>query len=100
MLSSCSMEGQQDPAVRIADNFCCPLLRGTLCNRSMVKWLRSLLTQQLSSDFSTTKSRLALGKAIKLYRTVMKMRAVLSSHRKGVNPICGGRGFYSRDYEY
>lgn len=94
------MDGQQNPAARTADNFCCLLLRGTLYNQSTVKWLKSLLTQQLASDFSTTNSRLALGKAIKLYITEMKMRAIPSSHRKGINPICGSRGFYNRDYEY
>jgi len=68
--------------------------------RSMVKCLRSLLTQQLTSDFSTTNSRLALDKTTKLYRTEMKLKAVLSSHRKGVNPVFGSRRFYSRDYEF
>lgn len=66
----------------------------------MVKWLWSLLAQQLPNGFSTTISRLPFGKVAKLYRTGMKMKAVLSSHREGVNPICGSRGFYSGDHEY
>lgn len=66
----------------------------------MVEWLRILLTKQLDGDFFTTSSWLALVKAIKFYGMGMKIKPVLSSQRKGVNPICGSRGFYSRAYQY